>query len=73
MPILRVTVYYVIVFTTQTCLNMNLPPSQGGIKLNIFLDENFSVVTVCQLFTEAVVIRKIKLSAIHYLKMVIKI
>ena len=52
---------------------MNLPPSQGGIKLNIFLDENFSVVTVCQLFTEAVVIRKIKLSAIHYLKMVIKI
>ena len=73
MPILRVTVYYVIVFTTQTCLNMNLPPSQGGIKLNIFLDENFSVVAVCQLFTEAVVIRKIKLSAIHYLKMVIKI
>lgn len=44
LPILRVTVYYVIVFTTQTCLNMNLPPSQGGIKLNIFLDENFSVV-----------------------------
>ena len=70
-PILRLTVYNVIAFTIQTCLNVNLPPSQRGI--NIFLDENFSVVAAGYLFTEAVVIRKITLCPIHYLKMLIKI
>ena len=41
-PITILTVYNVIAFTIQTCLNVNLPPPQGGI--NIFLDENFLVV-----------------------------
>ena len=41
-PILRLTVFNAIAFTIQTCLNVNLPPSQRDI--NIFLDENFSVV-----------------------------
>ena len=68
---LSITVYYVIAFTTQTCLNLNLPPSQGGI--NIFLDENFLVVAAGWLFTEAVVKRKITLSQIHYLKIIIEI
>ena len=68
---LGITVYYVIAFTTQTCLNLNLPPSQGGI--NIFLDENFLVVAAGWLFTEAVVKRKITLSQIHYLKILIEI
>ena len=40
--VLTLSITYVIAFTTQTCLNLNLPPSQGGI--NIVLDENFLVV-----------------------------